>query len=93
MSSRVLHGTGAPVAGYLGSLICREVRLDGENNPQELAPFRLAAVAPASLGPIPQPVSMSARILWGGSPIRKHLGLIFRGGARLMRHCINTLVH
>ena len=31
--------------------------------PQELAPFRLAAVAPASSGPIPQPVSMSARIL------------------------------
>ena len=89
MSSRVLHGTRAPVAGYLGSLICRTYLAD----PQELAPFRLAAVAPASLGPIPQPVSMSARILGGGSRIRKHPGLLFRGRARLMRHCINALVH
>ncbi len=49
-------------------------RLDGveSSNPQELAPFRVGGGCPGVFGPIPQPVSMSARILWGSSRLRKH---------------------
>jgi len=53
MSSRVLHGTGAPVAGYLGSLICREARLAGENLPAGVGTFPLGGGCPGVFGPNP----------------------------------------
>jgi hypothetical protein len=34
-------------------LICRKVRLDGENNSQELAPFRVCGGCPGVFGPNP----------------------------------------
>ena len=53
MSSRVLHGTGVPVAGYLGSLICREARLAGENLPAGVGTFPLGGGCPGVFGPNP----------------------------------------